>query len=102
MIRQIKWFWQRITRGFDDRATWNLEITIAKFILPRLKLFKEKDNGYPGSLTEKEWDDVLDDMIYAMEFHAGRFTFEEPDEKNYARVTKGTADLGKYFGDLWW
>lgn len=102
MKREIKWFWQRITRGFDDRETWNLEITIAEFVLPRLKVFKKHNNGYPHTLTETEWESVLDDMIYAMEFHSGKFNFNLPDSQNYERVTNGTESMGKYFGDLWW
>ena len=32
---------QRLERGFDDSETWNLDLTIAKFVLPRLESFKE-------------------------------------------------------------
>jgi hypothetical protein len=42
--REIKFFWQRLTRGFDDSVTWNLDITVAKFMLPRFKLYREAHN----------------------------------------------------------
>ena len=29
--------------------------------------FKEKQIGYPGTLTEKQWDNILDRMIYSFE-----------------------------------
>lgn len=32
----------------NPKETWNLDYTIAKFVLPRLKLFKKLNNGYPG------------------------------------------------------
>ena len=38
------WFksWkQKRKQGFDNVEIWDLQITIAKFVLPRLKLFKE-------------------------------------------------------------
>ena len=37
--RLIRWPLQRLTRGFDDRDLWNLDRTIAKLIVPRLKIF---------------------------------------------------------------
>jgi hypothetical protein len=82
MFRQIKWLYQRIKRGFDDRCTWSLDVPIAEFILPRLKRFKEI--GTLDSLpcffefeklpeeerwdkAEKKWIKILDDMIYSFE-----------------------------------
>jgi hypothetical protein len=32
---------QRLERGFDDSETWCLDLTIAKFIIPRLERFIE-------------------------------------------------------------
>lgn len=34
---------QRIERGFDNSELWNLDITICKFIIPRLEAFIEVD-----------------------------------------------------------
>jgi len=45
-INQIK------ERGFDSTELWNLDYTIALFILPRLKVFREAEAGHPGSLTQ--------------------------------------------------
>ena len=36
---------QRLERGFDETELWNLDTTILKFILPRLKAFKENTFG---------------------------------------------------------
>ena len=68
--RWIKHFYQRRTRGWDDSDTWSLDHTIAKFVLPRLKLFRKIDFGYPAGLTSEEWNWILDEMIWAMEFNA--------------------------------
>ena len=62
---------QRIERGFDDTECWNLYRTIAAFVLPRLKVFKEQNNGYPGNEeipTFEKWNDALDKMIYAFDY----------------------------------
>lgn len=50
---------------------WSLDITIAKFVLPRLKKFKKENIGYPGIEemdTHEKWDEALDKMILAFEY----------------------------------
>ena len=101
--RYIKWFFQRITRGFDDRETWELFYTIAKFLIPRLKRFKEVNNGYPNRLTEQQWDEILDKMIEAFqlsikEFENGDFIDKEEEEK----IEHGLQLFSRYFLHLWW
>jgi hypothetical protein len=53
--RWIIWWYQRITRGFSDRACWGLDHTIAEFTLPRLKLFRKiaPECGIPTSMFEE-------------------------------------------------
>ena len=92
---------QRIFRGWSDADTWNLDITVAQFILPRLIRFKELNNGYPHEMTSEEWDDILDDMIYAMEIYSD-YDLPMELECDWERVERGSAYFGKYFRDLWW
>ena len=41
--------------------TWSLDYYIAKFVLPRLKLFKKVERGYPCDLKSiDEWHDILE------------------------------------------
>ena len=39
--RHLKWFIQRRIKGFDERELWNLDITVAEFILPRFIEFRK-------------------------------------------------------------
>lgn len=55
----------------NPKETWSLDITFAKYIIPRLKKFKELENGYPGRGemdTPEKWDEALDKMIQAFEY----------------------------------
>ena len=55
----------------NPKDIWNLDVTIAEFILPRLKLFKKKTISYPGygeMDTPEKWDEALDKMILAFEY----------------------------------
>lgn len=58
---------QRIDRGFDDSETWCLDTVIARFVLPRLKRFKEINIAYPVGSTPEKWDLELDEMIETFE-----------------------------------
>lgn len=63
--RWDKYTKQRKERGFDDSELWSLDITIAKFILPRLERYQEIKCAYPGSMTEEEWTNIVQMMISA-------------------------------------
>lgn len=62
---------QRMTRGFDDTELWNLDHTIVKFILPRLKEFKKLSKGsYPNEVgTEENWQEILEKIIVGLEYY---------------------------------
>jgi len=66
-LRRLNFLYQKITRGFSDDVTWDIHCDISKFVLPRLKRYKELTNGYPGGLDEQQWNEILDKMIYAFE-----------------------------------
>ena len=95
---------QRVERGFDDSELWNLDYTIASFVLPRLKRFKELNTGYPATLTEDSWDKILDTMIEAFELKVNDSddrTLEE-DKIVDKKMQEGFKLFGKYFLHLWW
>lgn len=105
--RQLLFLYQRLTRGFDDSETWSLDYHIAKFALPRFKRFRQVYKGIPCGLTKKDWDKILDDIEFFLEYHSlinncdkqiamsKRSDFED-------RYLLGSAYWGKYFGALWW
>ena len=105
--RAKKYKEQRMTRGFDDSETWNLDITISKFLVPRLKAFNECNNGFPSRLTKKKWNKILEEMIEGFELYIKKddWVFEQDlNERNekYAKVNKALKHFSKYFYDLWW
>ena len=97
---------QRLERGFDNSELWSLDCTIAEFIVPRLKAFKEvsADEGdHPGSLAEKEWQDILSQMIEGFELYPNHFHWDpEEQETNWKKVDKAMSLFHKYFFSLWY
>lgn len=90
---------QRLTRGFDDSETWSLFTTISKFILPRLKRFREICTGCPVMLTEEKWYKILGEMIKGFELFTSDKFLDSAEEK----IAKRALWLFyKHFEDLWW
>ena len=105
MFRRIRrWFkysWQRKWRGFDDSETWSLDITLAYWIVPRLKRFKKVNNGYPSGLTEDKWNETIDKMIRAFEIIIKDDTDVVSDEE-WTEFAEGFKLFHDHFRDLWW
>lgn len=93
---------QRIERGFDDSETWNLDLTIARFILPRLKRFIELTNGYPPDLTPEIWNEYLNKMKIAFESIVEDAVEMYLPNYDRSKIDEGLELFSRYFKNLWW
>ncbi len=97
---------KKIGKYVPYKDTWSLDITIAEFILPRLKLFKKVVDCHPHDLNSmKEWHDILDKMIEAFYLIINRFS--ELLDVQEIRVREEKISYGldlfrKYYNHLWW
>jgi len=71
-FREIKWFIQRGKRGYADSDLWSLDYYLSGWLPDALRELKKIQNGYPASLTRKEWDKILDEMIEGFEIANGQ------------------------------
>ena len=101
-LKQLK------SNGFSDTETWSLYSVMAEFLLPRLIRFKEINCGYPLSLTEKQWDEILDKMIFAFQWSIAEESdkydkvAEETIKANQKKCEEGLKLFSEYFRHLWW
>ena len=98
--REWRFYKQRITRGFDGSDLWNLFYVIAEFVHPRLLAFQENLGGYPATLSEEEWKDILKQMSDAFELVIAEDERCLSDEERLRR-DKGLQLFGEYFLNLW-
>lgn len=106
--RQEYWKKQREERGFDDTELWNLDVTIAKFILPRLIAFKEYGHGVPGHIDpdntledkgEEKWNAILQEMIDGFDIIANdNFSF---DKENNLAANQAIKLFAEHYFSLW-
>ena len=85
VFNHIKWFFQRLYRGWDERNLWSLDVALAKWLLPQLEAFRKNLHGYPHGITEREWDKILDKIIWSFSYVADKTP--EQDEV-YTMISK--------------
>ena len=85
--------------SIPNSEIWGLNYTLAKYILPRLKRFKEVCCSYPCELTETEWKEILNKMIWSFQYII-KFDFIEEEEVD-EQCQEGLDLFAKYFRDLW-
>jgi hypothetical protein len=93
---------QRIKRGFDNSETWSLDSTIARFIVPRIQVFREVTCGVPAHLENaSQWDDILAAIqkSFEMTIDDCALVWTRKEEREYR---KGMRLFSKYFTWLWW
>lgn len=103
--------WQRMTKGFANADTWDLNDYLAEVIYHALLRFKEVGHGYPGGMTEEEWNVVLDKMIagfaakiqllddftYADHCWVKKETYSEEDSP----LTRSVGEFNQELYDAW-
>lgn len=93
----------------NDSELWDLDVTLAEYILPRLKKFREMRRlSHPQEFTNvNEWNDVLDKMIYSFQSVCdNNGIFCSISDSKYENGDKGRYQEGmdlfaKYYSDLW-
>lgn len=105
--RTIKFFYQRRTRGFDDSETWALDTSLSRLIVPRLKRFKELNDGFPVPIFEtyEQWNEALDEIIWSFEWFANEERWNLSNEEEIEQLKRAEAGIqlfAKHFDHLWW
>lgn len=58
-FRNIKFAWQRITKGYCEYDYWNIDCYLLKLLPELFDDFRKNLHGYPCSFTKEEWDNFL-------------------------------------------
>ena len=117
LILSIKMHFQHRFRGWSDLELWNLDDTVSKWIVPRLKAFRANTIGYPPDIEFIDWQIEIGEMIFGFEFNDSEwyeknvFPIKDPKEKEaklneYKSLCKRAEDgrilFAKRFNYLWW
>jgi hypothetical protein len=102
---------RKLLYGYIPKSeVWDLDMTISKFVLPRLKMFKSYVASYPTNMTSDEWQEKLDDMIFAFQWHidyadgnldTSSKNWEQINTDGWKRYDKGIETFAKLYRNLW-
>lgn len=103
---EIKYFFQKIFTGHCDRDYWNANYSIAKYALPLIKNLRKNQDCYPTNTKSlKEWQKILDKIIWSMEsfLNEDDFKIKKTSElkRFYAKQQEGFRLFGEHFTSLW-
>lgn len=90
--------WQVVTRGYSDRNVWGMCDDMAVLNIKLLTDLRDKGQGFPDGLTEKQWKKILTKMIEGFEAHLDFFGDEK---KNQKKFDEGMDLYKQYFANLW-
>lgn len=59
--RQVRWAWQRVFRGWDDRSLWSLDTWLGRTVGAQLQAMADIAHGWPGGpdWTFETWTAAL-------------------------------------------
>lgn len=99
-FRSIKYAYQRVVKGYDDRALWNLNSYLIPIILPALRHLQSDDAmGYPMGFADQEaWNIELRKMIRAFELIEADSDWSP---EVYQEVETGLSLFAQYYQTLW-
>ena len=123
--RQDEWKEQRETRGFDETELWNLDVTISRFIVPRLEAYLEEckkegichgcgPSAYLAFVCDKDssslhnasnnWIKTLEKIIEAHKLLATRSEWSDMKgaEEKEKLIEEGLDLFCKHYRELWY
>ena len=124
-FKNIKYAWQRATRGFSDPDCWEFDSYLSRIISGSLKTLDKNRHGFPIELYfqlgeeggDKEWSKILSEISAKMEKYERLKSSEYPpdnlppeairewhenNQKEAENAWNGAIDLlKKWHNDMW-
>ena len=126
---EVKWFYQRGSRGWSDRSAWSIDTWLVNNLIPMLERLKKEKLGVPSSmyrdedgmrrngeadvLAEQRWNNVLNEIIYGLKCakKLQDMDYDYEDKELTKRLTKSSQLqrssarsfelIGKHLFNLW-
>ena len=123
---EVKWFYQRGSRGWSDRSAWSIDTWLVDNLIPMLERLKRDKHGIPASmyrkkdlfeighstdeadvLAEERWDNIMNEILYGLKCakKIQNSDYDYNDEELTKRLTKSSKRsfelIGKHLVHLW-
>lgn len=111
--REVKWAWQRVFRGWDDRVIWSIDWYLAENIPVWVRALKETKTGVSGACfdwnnedfdkAQQKQDEIFDAIIEGFEsYNKLDSTFDQTvRDQLQLKFKRGFKLFRKYYSSLW-
>lgn len=81
-----------------DEETWNLDLTFVDFMVPRLRLFRER----ASKIIEYDFT-IVDEIIEGFELYRHHFDWDDDSVKdNIKKAQKSMKLFAEHWKEFWW
>lgn len=104
LFRRFRDFYERGRYGYSRRDWWSFDIYICGVIGRACQDFKGYGNGFPGGMTESEWNQLLEDIyVPLLEWHEHRFEYYDlaAEEFAYEQAKEAMHKFAEHLGAFW-
>lgn len=113
---EVRYGFQRMFKGYDSVDIFETYYKFTDRYSKILTRLRKRHVGYPYCLSEEEWDDILDEMVYHLHYMVEDNVVDElkkdvpkewsPSQKDVDEIMEKHKDeffklFSKYFYDLW-
>lgn len=96
-FRNVKFAWQRATKGYADRDVWNLDISICGYLAATLEHLANTTHSYPDHSFPQfeDWQKELRELAHEFQLCA------QSEDTELSRIGPALQRLAAIFPDLW-
>lgn len=114
---QLKWFYQRGSRGYADCDVWSIDAYIVHWLPAALRQLKKENHGHPTSVCnedidwtthidckgEERWEALLEEMASGLEmaFVLQDRWISDRDSLEWRKFDRAMQLIHKHFFELW-
>ena len=106
LIREIKFGFQRMFRGYDDTAYWGLDTYLAEMLVPIMTWYRDNDPHMmlknaekEDYYTEEEQTEIYNKMIFAFKaVNRNNYNLEETD---LDKIEEGLHLFAEHYRGFW-
>ena len=104
LVRHIAWGYQRFTRGWDDRATWSLDVHLTRTLGQQLAHLADTSHGWPDTITDtyEEWAALLREHSAVLLRYADNvYTMDSVDDDTITAARASLVWVAEHLPHLW-
>lgn len=95
---------RKVHIDINSHDVFSLDNTLAYIIYPALLKYKECKHGHPANMTDKQWDEIIDEMAQAFRMIRDEedYSFNNDYEEVQKKIKKGLKLFAKHYQHLWY